>query len=132
MHNTASVLKKCDVGSSLGFWDTNRLPNLGQTTRSKNNQQKKRTCRIVDFAVPADHRVKLKESEKNDKYLDLARVLKKLWNMKVMIIPIVTGVLGTDTKWLLTGLEDLEIRGQVMTIQTTALLRLARILKRVL
>ena len=32
----------------------------------------------MDFAVPADHRVKLKVSEKNDKYLDLARKLKKL------------------------------------------------------
>ena len=32
-----------------------------------------RTCRIVDFAVSADHRVKLKENEKKDKYLDLAR-----------------------------------------------------------
>ena len=31
----------------------------------------------MDFAVPADHRVKLKESEKKDKYLDLARELKK-------------------------------------------------------
>ena len=31
----------------------------------------------MDFAVPADHRVKLKESEKKDKYLDLTRELKK-------------------------------------------------------
>ena len=31
----------------------------------------------MDFAVPADHRVKLKESKKKDKYLDLARELKK-------------------------------------------------------
>ena len=31
----------------------------------------------MDFAVPADHRLKLKESEKKDKYLDLARELKK-------------------------------------------------------
>ena len=38
---------------------------------------KKRTCRIEDFTVPADHRVKLKESEKRDKYFDLARELKK-------------------------------------------------------
>ena len=30
----------------------------------------------MDFAVPADHKVKLKESEKRDKYLDLARELK--------------------------------------------------------
>ena len=64
----------------MGVWDTNKLPNLGQTTRPYNNQQqqqKKRTCKIVEFTVPADHRVKLKESEKRDKYLDLAREFKK-------------------------------------------------------
>ena len=38
-----------------------------------------RTCKIVDFAVPADLRVKLKECEKKDKYLNLSRELKKLW-----------------------------------------------------
>ena len=39
--------------------------------------KKMRTCKIVDFAVPADHRIKLKECEKKDKYLNLARELKK-------------------------------------------------------
>ena len=38
---------------------------------------KKRTGRIVYFAVPTDHRVKSKESDKKDQYLDLARELKK-------------------------------------------------------
>ena len=59
---------------------------------------KKRTCKIADFAVPPEHRIKLKESEKKDKYLDLARELKKLWNMKVTIIPVVIGAFGTVTK----------------------------------
>ena len=31
----------------------------------------------MDFAVTTDHRVKLKESEKRDKYLDLAREMEK-------------------------------------------------------
>ena len=31
----------------------------------------------MDFVVPADQRVKLKENEKKDKYLDLAKYLKK-------------------------------------------------------
>ena len=84
----------------------------------------------MDFAVSTDHRIKLKESEKKDKYLDLARELKKLWNMKVAIIPIVIGAFGTITKGLLKGLEDLEVGGQVETIQTT-LLRIARIPRRV-
>ena len=39
--------------------------------------KKKRTSRIVDFAVPADDRVKLIENEKKDKYDELVRELKK-------------------------------------------------------
>ena len=31
----------------------------------------------MDFTVPADHGIKLKESEKKDKYFDLAGELKK-------------------------------------------------------
>ena len=37
----------------------------------------KKTCWIVDFSVPANGWVKLKESEKRDKYQDLAREQKK-------------------------------------------------------
>ena len=52
--------------------------------------------------------------------------------MKVTIIPIAIGAFGTVTKGLLKRLEDLEVGGRVKTIQTTALLRTARILRRVL
>ena len=45
--------------------------------KKKKKRKKRRTCQIVDFAVSANHRVNLKESEKIDKYLDLARELKK-------------------------------------------------------
>ena len=78
------------------------------------------------------HIIGLREGKKRDKYLDLTRGLKKLWNMKVMVIPIVIVTLSTVTKGFVLGLEDLEIRGQVETIQTTALLRLAKILERIL
>ena len=70
----------------LGFLHTNGSPNLGLMTRPYNNK-KKRTCKIVNFAVPVDHGVKFKESEKKDKYLNLVRELKKkLSNMKVTVI----------------------------------------------
>ena len=81
----------------MGIWHTDGSPNLGQKTRPNNYQQKKRICKIVDFAVPADYRIKLKEFEKKGKYLDLARELKKLWNMKASIIPIVIGAF--DSYW---------------------------------
>ena len=86
----------------------------------------------MDFYVLADHRIKMKECEKKDKYLDLARELKKkAWNMKVTIILVVIGAFDTVTKVLWKGLEDLEVRGRMEAIQTTAL-RTARILRRVL
>ena len=54
---------------------------INKNKNKKKKAEKKRTSRLVDFAVPMDHRVKIKEFEKIDKYLDLARELKKQWNM---------------------------------------------------
>ena len=45
--------------------------------------------------------------------------------MKVTVIPIVTGALGTVTKGLVQRLENLEIRGRVETIQSTPLVNRA-------
>ena len=61
-------------------------------------EKKNRTCQIVNFAVSADHRVKTKENEKGDKLLDLTRKQKKVWNMKMTVILIVIGELGTIPK----------------------------------
>ena len=131
-HNKAPILEN-DTHKLL--WEFNiktdplipaRRPDLIMIPPPK----KKRICKIVNFAVRADHKINLKECEKKDKYLD--RELKKLWNMKVTIVPIVICAFGTITKGLLKGLEDLEVGGRVETIQTTASLRTTRILRQVL
>ena len=68
----------------------------------------------MDFAVLTDHRIKLKENEKRDKFLDFAREIKKnLWNMKETVIPIMIISLGTVTKGLIQGVEGLEINRRV-------------------
>ena len=78
MHNLAPVLEN-DTHKFLRDFDIHTDHLISARKPNNNNQQKKkRTCKIVDFAVPADHIIKLKESEKKDKYLDLARELKKL------------------------------------------------------
>ena len=89
MHNPAPVLEN-DTHKLLWDFDI-RTDNLISARRPDHIiiNTKKKICKIVDFAVPTDHRIKLKECEKRDKYLDLARELKKLWNLKVTIIPIV-------------------------------------------
>ena len=56
-------------------------------------------------AVRVDLRIKLKECEKN-KYLNFARELKKVWNMRMTIRPIVISAFFTVTKGWLKGLED--------------------------
>ena len=131
MHNPAPVLEN---NMHKLLWDFNiqkdhlipaRRPDLIIIYQKKKKKKKKKkhlkNCRL-----------NLKECEKKDQYLDLARELKKLWNMKVTIVPIVIGALGTITKGLLKGLGDLAVGGRVETIQTTAFLRTAKILRRVL
>ena len=95
--------------------------------------KKTRPCCLVDFAaISADHRLKIKESEKIDKYLNLAKELKKLLNISMKVIPIVVGALGRVPEGLKKRLEELEIRGGIKTLQLTALLRSTRRPRRVL
>ena len=61
--------------------------------------------------------MKIKESEKRDISLDFVRELRKLWKMKVTVIPIVIGAFGTIPKQLVKGLEDFEIKRQADTIE---------------
>ena len=57
----------------------------------------KRKC-LVNLAVQVDYRVKTKESEMRDKYLDLDREQRKLWSMTVTVIPNANSKLGTVSK----------------------------------
>ena len=53
-------------------------------------------CHTVDVACPIDRRICLKEQEKEEKYIDLAFEIKRLWQLrKVRITPIIIGALGT-------------------------------------
>ena len=77
MHNPAPVLEN---DSHKLRWDFNIHRDYLIPTRRPELiiiNKRKRICKIVDFAVPADRRINLKESEKKDKYLDHARELKK-------------------------------------------------------
>ena len=90
---------------------------------------KKERIHIVNFTIPMDHRVKMKESKMLDKYLDHTRELKKPWNMKVMVIPITFGMVH---KVLEKILKEYETNDRIETILITEQLRLSRILSGVL
>ena len=77
MHKPESVLEN---ETYQLLWDFDAQTNYLISARRPDLiiiNQKKRTCRIVDFAVLTDCSIKLKENEKKDKYLYLARELKK-------------------------------------------------------
>ena len=92
----------------------------------------KKLCQIVDFAVPYDTKVNTKEVEKIEKYQDLARELRKLWNMKVSIIPVIVGALGTTPKNICKRMEDIGIKTRILELQKTTIIHSARILRKVL
>ena len=48
----------------------------------------------MDFAVSADHKVELKGSEKKDKYLDIATVLKILYVTVILIVVDAPGMIS--------------------------------------
>ena len=106
MHNPAPVIENDTHKLLLDFnIQTDHLISTRRPDFIIINNKKMRICKIVDFGVRADHRINLKECEKKDKNLNLARELKKMRNMKVTIVPILIGALGTITKGLLKGLE---------------------------
>ena len=94
--------------------------------------KKRRTCKIIDFAVPGDSRIEEKEKEKIEKYQDLRRNLQKIWNVRVKIIPLVVGSLGAIPKEFANRLKEISVTAEIGPIQKTVLLGTARILRKVL
>ena len=95
---------------------------------------KKRNCKIIDFAVPEDSRIEENEKEKTEKYEDLRRELQlqKIWNVRVNIIPLVVGYLGVIHKQFGNRLKETGITAEIGQVQKTVLLAMARILRKVL
>ena len=89
-------------------------------------------CQIIDFAIPYDTRVDDKEIEKIEKYFYLARELKKVWNMKVTVVPLVVGALGTPAKVLAKILKTNGIETKITELQKTILINASRIIRKVL
>ena len=94
--------------------------------------KKERKGLIIDIAVQADVRVEEKERGKVEKYQDLKREIGRLWNLKVEVVPVVIGALGSVTKEFDRWIEKLGTTFNVGVVQKTALLGTARISRKVL
>ena len=58
----------------------------------------KRTCMLIDVAIPGDRNVIKKEAGKILKYKDLTIEIQRMWNVKTRVIPVIIGVIGTISK----------------------------------
>ena len=88
--------------------------------------KKENTAQVIDFAIRYDSKVASKETGKIEEYQDLIRELKKLWDMKIVIISIVKGALGTTPKTLPKRLKDIGIKTNIAELQENVILNTAR------
>ena len=80
-----------------------------------------------------NERVKEKELEKIDKYQMLREEVGHVWQMiKAAVTPVVIGASGVISDEFERHMQKLEVKIAMEVIQKTALLRTARILRKVL
>ena len=100
--------------------------------KKKRNKKKATEIIIVDIAVPGVSNVLQKEIEKYEKYQDLAREIKRIWKSRTKVLPVIVGALRLVSKKLAGQLEQLGIKDRTRTMQKSALLGSAHILRKVL
>ena len=93
---------------------------------------KERSYKIIDLAVPGDSRIEGKEKDKIEKYQDFGRELQKIWNVKMKIIPLVVGSFGAIPKQFGNSFKQIVVTAGTAQVQKTVLLGMARILRKVL
>ena len=59
---------------------------------------KEKSCLLIDMTVPSDRNLSIKEYAKISKYKDVETEIQKMWHLKVTLIPLVIGALGTIKK----------------------------------
>lgn len=92
----------------------------------------KKKATIIDIAVPDDRNINNKEKEKITKYQDLCLEIKRMWNVKAEVVPIVIGALGAYSPKLEEYLAKIPGNHRKPQLVKAALLGSAHILRRIL
>ena len=86
---------------------------------------------IIDVAIPGDTRARDKKREKIKKYSLFKGEIAILWQIKkVVVIPIIVGVLGTVTTKFEKYIESLGIEIRTEHVQKSALFGTARMIRK--
>ena len=87
---------------------------------------------LVDFSVPWDKNVLMKEGEKIERYSPLAVEVRKMHGVETKVVPIVVGALGVVTARLSGFLKELGVPDVLGGLQTSAIVGATIILQKVL
>jgi hypothetical protein len=87
---------------------------------------------LIDVAISGDTNVIKKEAEKILKYQDLTIEIRRMWNVKTRVIPVIIGATGTISKSLRKYVSNIPGNHEVRELQKTAILGTAPTLRKVL
>jgi hypothetical protein len=73
-----------------------------------------------------------KESRKETQYKSTCREIQRMWNMKLMIIPVINGATRIVTKGLKKNLESISGKHAIDSLKKTTILGTSHIIRKVL
>ena len=88
------------------------------------------TCKLIHMTVPSDRNNELKEIQMKSKYKDLELEIQRMWQMKIVVIPAVIGVLGTVKKGMVENIKKVSEAATVTEVQKICMLGSAWILRK--
>ena len=91
-----------------------------------------KTCLLIDMSVPSDKNISVKEFDKLSKYKDLEIEIRKMWNLKTTIVPVIVGALGMIKKGTQAHLDKIPGHHSIQEIQKIVLTSTAHILRKTL
>ena len=106
------------------------IPNNKPDITIRDNKQG--TSMLIDFAISGDRNVIKKEAGKILKYKDFIIEIQRMWNLKTIVIPVITGATGTISKSLRQYLNSVPGKQKIKELQKTDILGTAHKLRKVL
>ena len=95
--------------------------------------KREQTVLFIDVTIPNDHNIIEKKLEKIEKYTDVGKEIKELWNMqRVDIVPIAVGCTGVVDNSFVRYLGKIPAEINVFELQKIVLLNTCYIVRRFL
>jgi len=96
------------------------------------HDKNKKTCLLINTAIPDDSNVQTKETEKLSKYKDLEIKVSRSWKVRAKTLPVIIAALATIKEVLDQNLQLLQSNPLAIELQKITLMSTAHIIREVL